>query len=826
MSAQIIGLRDGPRGEGRALRISTGKTVTNNRVSRITPTWPEFVEQLKAVVRTPETLNEYFQLGRPAQDKIKDVGYFVPGFFEGNVRKARGLEERNCITLDGDHAGPGFLEDVRAAFAGYEYVLHTTHKHTPAKPRFRLVFPLIRAVSEAEYPAAARMLASRMSMDVWDDTTYQFGRVMHFASASLDGEFVFDDHAGKWVDPDDLLAEYLEWRDVMEWPKSSRVTNELRVGGTRAENPLEKKGPVGDFCRAYSIHEAIDKFIPERYLRGNFEDRMTYFESTTSNGAVIYDGGLFLYSHHESDPCSGKNVNSFDLIRLHLFGKKDEHTDTEMLPSLKPSYKAMLKHIKEDERFQTEARRSRYNLREEFDDFDDAPEPIAAEPNEVPESQETPEKQAKSDYLSPPDLRSNAHGSGETLRNLEEILTKNARTAGKIRYNEFTREVRLGGKLPGLKLKVPDEGMEWPDIADLALKLFIEKRHNLSYAATAIREGVMVVAQRQSYHPVREYFDSLEWDGVERLDTLLIRTAGAADTPFHRAACRKTFTAAVARIYVPGTKFDQMLVLEGGQGIGKSTFWRVVARGWFSDGLVIGSEAREVIEQTKNSMIVEIPELVQGRRAEAEHQKAFISRQTDRARAAYARSAFDYPRQFILVGTTNDSNYLTDASGNRRWWCVKCEASEFDMAVVEQERDQLWAEAIVRYRAGEPLWLEDPSVRQEAEVIQKDRMHDDAWIDTIRGWLDRPIRSDHWKRAGGQTGDFDDGVTMVERDRTCAMEIWTECLGGEPDKINRQVQGRIADAMRSIPGWNRQAVRLGARYGDMVKGFARKDSVT
>jgi predicted P-loop ATPase len=815
MAGKVVALRPEPRGEGRPLKLAVGRTVTSNRVDNVAWTWSELTERLSRVDRTSETIETYLAAPREEQDRIKDVGYFVPGWFNKKIRKKGGISERNCVTLDIDHAQADYLDDILFCYGGNAFVLHSTHKHTPDKPRLRLVFPLTRPTEEAEYLAIARKLAQRFGMDYFDDTSYQWSRVMHWPSASSDGQFVCHVEGGKWVDPDEVLREYKDWRDIAQWPKSSRQ-DDLRLASKKAENPLEKRGIVGAFCRSYTVEEAIAEFLEGVYTPGSTPDRLTYSKGSASNGAVIYDGGLFLFSHHESDPCGGRLVNAFDLVRLHLYGEKDENVDSTTPPSKKPSFKLMSKFANADSRVQQQIAKDRFNLAEDdFSGFDEFGEPVPEEVRaEAPAPAAEPEEPATK-----PDLRPNANGKWETLRNAEEILLKDVRLKGCVAFNLFTNDLVQLRQIPGMSLPLKGRNTVWSDMADLKVKSYVERKYGLTFSSNSIHEAAMTVGERCAFHPVREYLDKLEWDGKPRLETLFIRYAGSTDTPYHRAITVKTLTAAVARIYDPGAKFDYMLVLEGPQGSRKSTLFRTLARGFFTDSLSFGFEPREVLEATRGAWIAEIPELIT-RRTDNEHNKHFLSVQSDRARAAYARSVSDVPRQFIIVGSTNESNYLTDPTGNRRWWVLDGDGRQMDIEALDREVDQLWAEAVARYRAGEKLYLDDSRAAAEAVEAQTRRLVEDEWEGPIGAWLDHEIRTDHFDLLRNEAGDFNENVKMMIRDRTCAAEIFIECLGGTLEKMTLQVQRRISDVMRRIPGWSRQTVRLGIRYG-RVKGYAR-----
>lgn len=237
-------------------------------------------------------------------------------------------------------------------------------------------------------------------------------------------------------------------------------------------------------------------------------------------------------------------------------------------------------------------------------------------------------------------------------------------------------------------------------------------------------QAITIAAMRNRYHPVRDYFTDLHWDGVPRLETWLMDYTGATDTPFHRAIGKKWLVAAVHRVFEPGCKFDHMLVLEGKQDLGKSRLLRTLAirDEWFTDQLKLDDETKVVIEKTCGTLIVEFAELsgLRGKK-DLNHVKSLITSQFDRARGAYGRKPSTVPRQFIFAGTTNESDYLEDDE-NRRYWPVRVEKCDTEgLALI---RDQLWAEAVQVYRrADEKLWLEDDSIKREAREAQGERRY-------------------------------------------------------------------------------------------------------
>jgi predicted P-loop ATPase len=232
-------------------------------------------------------------------------------------------------------------------------------------------------------------------------------------------------------------------------------------------------------------------------------------------------------------------------------------------------------------------------------------------------------------------------------------------------------------------------------------------------------------ARRYAFHPVIQYLGRLQWDGQPRLDHWLSTYVGAADTDLTRTFGRKHLLAGVRRLRQPGCKHDAMIVFEGPQGVGKSTVVRILGGAFFSDNLSIGEESRKVMEQMEGTWIAEAAELTGLGKRESEQIKAMLSRQSDRARPAYGRRSIDRPRQFILFGSVNDTQYLRDPTGNRRFWPVR--VGNVDLAALQRDRDQLWAEASHFEATGESLEL-PPELWAAAAQAQEQRVITDPWM--------------------------------------------------------------------------------------------------
>jgi putative DNA primase/helicase len=328
------------------ITLSTGVSRKSKKWTNQKIALSDFVEKLSQTTRTPETVADYRAMTKDQQDDRKDVGGFVAGYLKEGRRLKGNVEYRSVITLDVDYAQPGTWESI-IMLDDYFLIVYSTHKHTRESMRLRILIPLSRNVLPDEYQAVARKIAADFGIEMFDDTTYEPERLMYWPSTPTDGDYIFDYQDGEWLNPDEVLATYDDWKDTGLWPVSSRQKTSLETAVNKKQaDPTEKEGRVGLFCRSYSISEAIETFLSETYLPCDVEDRYTYAQGSTFGGLVVYDD-LFAYSHHSTDPASGKLCNAFDLVRLHKFGELDRPGDEG---SKSPSYRAMIDFMKNDDR--------------------------------------------------------------------------------------------------------------------------------------------------------------------------------------------------------------------------------------------------------------------------------------------------------------------------------------------------------------------------------------------------------------------------------------------------------------------------------------------
>ena len=723
-------------------------------------------------------MEEYRKLKKGAQDNIKDVGGFLGGQLREGRRKNGMVLCRSMLTLDMDYGEPGIWDEIDLLH-DFKCCVYSTHKHTPDHPRLRMIIPLARDITEEEYPAVARMVAKEIGIDLFDDTTYEACRLMYWPSTSANGEFFYKTKEGSLLDPDVYLAKYTDWRDASTWPVSSRQSEAVRRSITQQADPLEKPGIVGAFCRAYTIEEAIEAFLSDVYEPSSMNGRYDYIPADSAAGVVVYDG-KFAYSHHATDPVCGKLLNAFDLVRLHKFRELDENVGLDTPPGKLPSFKAM----------------------SDLALADDKVKAIFAEERIAQAAAEFSDE----DWQNGLELDKSGRVKN-TLHNLTIILENDPNLKGVV-FNQLLDGMDIKGEVPW---KHPSKF--WRDADDAQLISYVDAHYG-TFSARNYDIAVTKVADDRAYHPIREFIESLpEWDKVPRVDTLLVDYLGASDTAYVRAVTRKTLCAAISRVLRPGCKFDSMLVLNGPQGVGKSTLIAKLAGEWFSDSLNLGdTKDKTAAEKLQGYWILEIGELAGLKKAEVETLRSFLSRQNDIYRAAFGKRATPHLRQCVFFGTTNaESGYLRDTTGNRRFWPVKTPGSGKKQSwnLTHEEILQIWAEALVYVRQGEKLYL-SAEMDALAKDEQREAMESDEREGLVREYLDtllpdRWAEMDLFERRNFLTGSDFGGLQekgTVKRTNVSNMEIWCECFGKERANLRRTDSNELTGILARL-GWKR-----------------------
>lgn len=848
-----------------------------------TVSWRNFAAGLSEPYVGSELFADYLKMNKKEKRDCKGSGggYFG-GFLSDGIRRKHHVTKRDILNLDFDHLPSGDDKVILSMcnMLGCDFVIHSSQSHTTAAPRLRVIIPLSRSItSEDEYAAVSRKMASKIdpSMSKLDKTTHEYERLMLFPRHSKDAPYIYI-WAGQsrpdlpLCDVDAVLSEYADWRNADEWPKAPENDFPRPQPSERKlkTDPAQRAEPIGSFCEYFTVEDAIDAFLPDVYERvdddASGHARYTYRSGTTAAGAIVYDS-KFLFSHHDTDPASGKTLNAFELLQLHKFGDLDEkanaNKDIDQWND-KESFKAMCEWLQADDAPELQAYRIEVvkNRNTRYSDFISSIEPTSAE-----EDFGAIAAAEGAEEIAWDENARNKDGSIKaTITNALRILLDDPRLKGRIKFDVIRNQLVVKGDMPwqfGDMLegslhredKCLDENgwRTWTEGDEAGLRSYIEDVYGIGGAKRAVvMDALKMLSAARLRNGVREYLEGLTWDGKPRVETVFIDYLGAEDDPTTREMTRKALLGCVYRAFEPGHKFDEMVVLIGPQGVGKSTILRKLAHdAWFNDSLH-NFDGQKVAENIKGAWIVEIGELHALRKAEVGQIRQILASQVDRFRLPYHPDATANPRHCIFFGTGNDPEVVRDPEGERRFWIIETSVNEPDKSVwddlTKEEIDQIWAEAVVYYRAGE-----SSSISAESKVRLLDRQKDfrdaDPWETSVeeflrlkvpKDWRKWPMnkRREFWAARleadvvdPGETDDWSnvsglDGQPvgeLVPRDRVTCREVWSERLSGNNtyqrdwtgDKLDRMDRKRIGTILRALlvggrfdgTKWKYQAVR-------------------
>lgn len=776
------------------LYIATGLSAKTKVWKNERWSWSDLSTKLCAEYKTSETYEQFISASKEDQTKIKDVGGYVGGFIRNGRRNPQNVTSRQLITLDIDFGREDLWIDICNIFDNAA-VLHGTHKYLPDSPRYRLVMPISREVSQEEYMAISRYVAGQIGIDLFDNTTFEVNRLMFWPSNPSDISYYSKLQDGPWIDADEILATYEDWHDTSSWPTAQIADKEVRDNIDKQEDPREKKGVIGLFCRTYGITDAINTFLEDVYVFCS-EDRYTYTKGSTAGGLIIYDD-TFAYSHHGTDPCCNRTSNAFDLVRIHKFGYLD--SGTEKKDTDKKSYKRMEELVLKDDNVKMLLANEKLNASEYDTKFT------------------TDDKWVT-------ELKLDTRGTYLSISpNINLIVQNDVNIKNALKFNRFDNKRYIAKTMPW---RIIDSPEPMRDVDYAGIRNYIESVYEIS-ASAKIDDSLALEFERNSFHPIVDFLDKLVWDKKERIDKLLVDYFGALDNTYTHEAIRKPLCAAVARVYNPGTKFDLVLTLVGGQGVGKSTFIKKLGKQWFSDTFLT-VQGKEAFEQIQGAWLIEMAELSGLRKAETETIKQFITKCEDMYRPAYGRTVETYKRQCVFFGTTNSADFLNDPSGNRRFIPIDVNHSNATKDIwedlTENEIDQIWAEAVHYYKLGELLYM-SREAEEFARVEQAKHSVTDERKGIVDEYLNRLLPKD-WnnKDLMDRRRILDDPLSEATEQRmyVCIAEIWCECLGKPKEEMSRYNTRDINDIMKSMTNWEYHNTTKNFAFYGKQKYYSRK----
>ena len=652
--------------------------TTNTRRANVYQSAPQdigqFFERLRSSQAIPLDHDAYMALPKGQQDDLKDVGGYVLGELRGGRRKAGAVLSRCAAVLDADNLGPGETESAvrRVETLGCCYCIYSTAKHSTGAPRLRIVIPFSEDIPADEYEPVTRLLCQMIQPEMtwFDPTTAEPSRMMYYPAHCQDIDPVYYVGDKLLLNARALLSQLQDWRDVTSWPRFPLEQTPARLAAKQGD-PEAKHGVVGAFCRVYDVPAAMDKFLPGVYEETDTPGRYTFTGGTTTGGAVLYDGGKFLYSYHATDPCSCKLVNAFDLVRLHRFGDKDDEAKPGTLPHQLPSYKAMEALCRDDSHVKSLMDQERGEaILERFQ------------------------------ALSTPD------GGKELARYLGglkgEILTTDiirqllSLLGIRLRLNEITWRVELEGYPKAWTLANAE------NLLPVKLLDHLRLAGVKGAAKGAICDSLDMIAEENRYNPVVDMLVSTTWDSVDRLRELY--QIWGVDDPFYQTLARKWLIQCVAmgcndEISPQGA--DGVLVPQGEQGLGKTSSLRVIVPlpRMFKEGAKLDLKEKDTYMQALNCWICELGELDRTTIKDSAGLKAFITQALDEYRTPYSRKSVQRPRRTSFCGTVNPGDFLVDETGNRRFWTIPMHRIDLQrlFSLTDDWKRQLWGQIYAMY---------------------------------------------------------------------------------------------------------------------------------
>lgn len=706
------------------------------------------------------TFEEFISWAEEPADH-KECGNYIFGTLRGGRRTKSTVVTRSAVQLDADQATEETWDAIVAL--GARGLVHTTYSSAPDELRLRAIFPLDRLVTPDEYVHIVAVLLDQLGKDAFDPGSLQPERYMFRPAVAPKHQawYRFEELEGPLLSADNLLADFREDLSTAPTPRPSK----------NKRDPREIEGTVGAFNRAYSLAEAIAKFAIPYEPAGDGRYQLAGARGFAGVHEVTPD---LIYSHHAGDPAYGQTLSAFDLVRVHLYGILDEDVPDGTPINKLPSTDAALQALATDPK-----------VIEEIvgDDFSDDPDDPTA-----------PSRSWVLDLV-----RSPRTGEVRDVVANWDLITANDPAFRSLVWDELELTVKATTNLPWRDL---ERGEQFTGSDRASLSLHVERAYGIRPPRALLDDLVSVVAHKHPVNPVRDYLEGLEWDGVPRVEEAL---PGVTHNQYTRLVARKILVAAAARMFEPGIKWDYSLIIYGTEGLGK-TFWvNRMAKGW---NAALGDiHSKDTLLTMQRSWIVTSDEGFSMKKSDADSLKEFLTRTHDVFRLPYEREVMNYPRHCVIWGTTNDPTFLRRQEGNRRYLIIHAEHEVDFEALTDDYVDQVWAEAVHLYRAGEPLFLDKEGSAIAAQAREA-YIEEDTLTGVIQEWLEQPVPSD-WDEMSPEArilwrAEAADSLGPVGTDRimqTCSAQIWVECLGRPIGDRRRNDLLDIASSLRALPGW-------------------------
>lgn len=665
------------------------------------------------------TSDAYKALKKAQQDELKDVGAYIAGDLKSGHRRRGCVLTRSAAVLDADNLPAGSTKEFlrRVAALGCCYCVHSTAKHTPATPRLRVVIPFGEDIPAEQYSPVVRMLCRLIQPEMawFDPTCAEPGRIMYYPAHCLDVTPVYIWEDKPFLDAAAMLARLQDWRDVTTWPAFPREQSFTKAAA-KQQDPESKGGIVGAFCRVYDVPTAMAKFLPGVYEETATPGRYTFLGGSTTGGAMIYDNGKFLFSHHATDPAGGKLVNAFDLVRLHLFGELDDEAAPGVRGNRLSSYQAMCDFARKDDAAGTQLARETFNS---------ATDTSAADEDAA---------------------LALGRCAGDKFR--VGVLRTALRALGvQVKRNVISNKIEISN------MPAPYSKEEAINTLPVLLWDLLHKVDVRGANEQMIRRCLAIIADENRYNPVLDMLHTTMWDGTHRF-TELLHILGIDPDSFYALLVRKWLIQCVALAHNNRQRQEAaegVLTLQGAQGTGKTTVFRrlAVRIEWLAEGITLDMRSKDSIINAVSAWIAELGELEGTLKKEQESLKAFVTQKVDRVRAPYTPEAVERLRRTSFGATVNSDRFLKDDTGTRRFWVVPVEDIDLETltALPDEWFIQLWAE-VYNWWLGNPQGFRlSRTEREHLNELNREHRETLPYEEDIRQLLNFDLPKEQWKEV-------------------------------------------------------------------------------